>query len=112
MRECTVGTILEDGTRVKGFGNGGYEYFWDEEAFNKEEGVCYIDEKDNEYTFKDFLDLTRGDYVLATYYFGVVSGTSPELLLEEDLNEGEVEECPNCKRFYSPSSEEECPYCK
>lgn len=112
MRYYMIGKILEDGTRVKGVGNGGCEYFLDSKAFYNKEGICYIDESNYEYEYEDFLSLTKGNQELAESYFEAVSGTSPEFLLNEDLNEGEVCNCPKCNKLYYSYEAENCPYCK
>lgn len=111
MKHYVIGEILENGTRVKGLGEGGYEYFLDTKAFYEQDGVCYIDESDCEYTYDDFIALTKGDKALAEKYFLEVSGTSPEFLLEEDLNEGEICKCPICKKLHSGDSIEVCLNC-
>ena len=59
MEHYIIGKILEDGTRVKGIGDGGYEYFLDTKAFYEKNGVCYIDKHDCEYEYEDFISLTR-----------------------------------------------------
>ena len=111
MKEYMIGTILEDGTKVKGIGNGGFEYFLDPNAFSKKEGVCYIDEHDCEYEYEDFITLTKGNHELAEHYLDIVSGTSPELLLGEDLNNDEVHNCSKCDKLYFSYEVDNCPYC-
>lgn len=111
MKHYVIGEILENGTRVKGLGEGGYEYFLDTKAFYERDGICYKDESNCEYSYEDFISLTRGNDTLAEKYFLEVSGTSPELLLEQDLNEGEICECPACNKLYSGNSIDICLYC-
>ena len=108
MKHYIIGKILEDGTRVKGIGDGGYEYFLDTKAFYEKNGVCYIDKHDCEYEYEDFASLTRGNHSLAESYFLAVSGTSPELLLEEDLDAGEVNECSKCGQLYYGCDADDC----
>lgn len=111
MEHYLIGKILEDGTKVKGVGDGGYEYFLDTKAFYEKNGVCYIDKNNCEYEYEDFVSLTKGNHNLAENYFLAVCGTSPELLLEEDLNEGEVYECPKCEKLYFSCDTEICSCC-
>lgn len=106
-----VGQVLKDGTKVKGFGKEGFEYFLDASAFYNKKGICYIDQSDCEYEYSDFLDLTNGNEELAKHYFEQLSGTSPELLLDEDLREDEVHLCSKCDEYYFSYEVDECPYC-
>lgn len=106
-----IGEILEDGTILKGQSEQGL-IFKDRNAFVKQEGICYVPElSDTKYTYKDFLDMAKGNADIAKELFNAVDWQSPETKLEEWMDEDEVHECSNCNKMFLSYEIDECPFC-
>lgn len=106
-----IGEILEDGTIEKGSSNQGLVY-WNTWAFKSQNGVCYVPElSDTEYTYDDFLRISKGNTDIAEMLFKTVDWQSPETLYDEWINEDEVNECNNCGKSYLSYDVDICPYC-
>jgi len=66
------------------------------EAFNDKKDVCYIPElNDIRYTYSDFLDISKGNINLAKIIFEMVDWQSPEILFNELVDSGEIDEDGN-----------------
>ena len=80
---------------------------------NKDE-VCYIPElTDQTYTATEILNLCAGDAVFAKDLFEHLDWQHAESLLEDWCVNGEIVECPNCRKLIDQSENEfeVCPYC-
>jgi hypothetical protein len=113
-KELIIGEILEDGTIEKDVYDGADIYKSYPDFYNKTDKVCYVPEQDDdEYTYSDFLEMMNGNEELATHLFNVVSWQHPETLREEWLDEGYIEECSNCGKYFEVNEgvTPECPFC-
>ena len=83
------------------FGQG--TIFKDEEAFcNHYDKPCYVPElSDTAYTKQDFINVCGGREDFAEICFDIVDWQHPETWVEEQFVNGEWDECPKCKYFYS-----------
>ena len=61
--------------------------FKDDKAFENKKGICYIPElSDTKYSYKDFMNIAKGDEDLAYTLFFMVDWQEPETLLEDFNN--------------------------
>ena len=65
----------------------------------------------NGYTYEDFINMAGGSEEVAAMLFDMVDWQSPETLLDEDLREGEIAYCENCKKMFLSYDVDNCPYC-
>lgn len=71
------------------------------DAYNKGGLICYITEDSSEcYCREDFLELSDGSEEAARALFDSVNWQSPATALDEDIRNGEIDECPKCGRLY------------
>lgn len=122
--KATVGYIeIVKGKKVYHSGEcNNSNYYKDDKSFSSKKGVCYIPESDfNEdgladsgYTFKDFLDLAKGDKELAEYLYESIEWQLPEVYLDQCIDIDEVYFCPECKKYSMIRGKipEKCPKCK
>ncbi len=67
--------------------------FKDAQAFENKKGICYIPElTDEKYTYKDFMEIAKGNKNLAHTLFCMVDWQHPETLLDEFENNGHLDE--------------------
>lgn len=74
-------------------------YYKNKDAFENQEGVCYVpenpDEDERGYTYDDFLNIARGNEKLAEVIFDLCDWQHPETVFEDMKVEGEVDEDGN-----------------
>ncbi|MCD7902870.1 MAG: hypothetical protein LUF91_03750 [Oscillospiraceae bacterium] len=99
---------LERGPLWQGFG------FKDADAFeNKPDAPCYVPELfDTVYTRNDLLEMCDGQECIAQKIFYQLDWQSPESLLNEELQEGELSVCKNCGRMFESYWSDQCPHCE
>lgn len=90
------------------------------------EEVCYIPEFSFEmegdelyfltFTYKDILEACFDQEDIAEVVFDNLTWEYPSSLVEQDVLNGTLEQCPNCDTWYYtewfyPNASEECPHC-
>jgi hypothetical protein len=71
--------------------------FKDYQAFENKKGICYIPElSDEKYTYKDFMQIAKGNKNLAHTLFCIVDWQHPETLLDEIEIEGDLDDYKKC----------------
>lgn len=65
----------------------------DSKAFDNKIGICYIPEsEDSAYTYAEFLEIAKGNILLAAMIFQICTWQHPETVFEEGIIEGEWSE--------------------
>lgn len=86
--------------------------FKDPIAYRNKKAICYIPElSDDAYTYEDFLALADGSTEVADYLFETVDWQSPSTLFNENVNEGEIDNCPVCNKLYMSYNKPLCDAC-
>jgi hypothetical protein len=69
-------------------------FYKDTKSFKEKSNVvCYIPEtSDDHYSYTDFLRIARGNHNLATVLFEIVDWQSPEILFNDMVDSGEIDE--------------------
>ena len=113
-QEYVIGEILEDGEIEKGYSEQGMIYKNSKAFYEKLDEICYVPEFNNTdegYKYEDFVRIALNNQSIAEELFDSVDWQSPEVLLEEWLNEGEVHICKGCDKIYTSYEVECCPNC-
>lgn len=61
--------------------------YWNEDAFHRQAGICYIAENESVYTYTDFLTLTNGETSVAERLFELCDGQNPATILYDELRD-------------------------
>ena len=73
---------------------------------------CYVPElSETVYTREGFLNLCKGQEDIAELVFEAVDWQSPEVYLDEQYQEGELDICKFCGNIFMSYGVERCPYC-
>jgi hypothetical protein len=107
-----IGQII-DGVIITEYSNeADGNVFRSQDAFNKKEGICYVNMFGSEFTYADFLEATGGNEEIASWCFEMMICTwnLPESYIEDGLDEGYFVEC-SCGYVYDHHEVDKCPKC-
>ena len=90
----TIGFYDEKTNSYRKENGGEGEIYMNFTAFeNKSDKVCYIPElNDTKYTYNDFVRISKGNINLAKILFEMVEWQSPEVIFNELVDNGEIDE--------------------
>lgn len=112
MEHYIIGEILENGEIERGETEQGFVYKNSKAFYEKLDEVCYIPEKDDYYyTYKHFLEMSKGSFEVAQRIFDTVDWQFPESYLEDCIAIDEVSECSGCGKMFLSYEVYNCPYC-
>lgn len=111
------GHVDENGEIVREYteeGDTGYVYR-SEEAFNKKEGICYININGDKYSYADFLEAAHGneDIARGSFEMQICTWNTPQEYIWDGLEE-DIDffvECYGCGYIYDHNEEVICPKC-
>lgn len=107
-----IGQII-DGLIITEYSNEADGFvFRSQEAFNKKEGICYVNMFGNEFTYSEFLEASAGNEEIAASCFEMMICTwnFPDSYIEDGLDEGYFVEC-SCGYLYDHKEVDKCPKC-
>ncbi|KZL88925.1 hypothetical protein [Clostridium magnum] len=113
--DLNMGYIDEKGEIVREYSaEAEGEVYRSVEAFEKKEGICYINVFDVEFTYKDFLEEDCGNEEIARWCFEMMICTwnFPDSYFEDGVQEGYFTQCDKCCYIYDHNEIKECPKCK
>lgn len=110
--ECVVdreGVILV--LRRECFGQGWIFKDWGA-FYHEPQKPCYVPElSEKVYTRADFLSLCKGQEDIAEMVFEGVDWQCPEVYLDEQYRDGELDTCGFCGNIFKSHEADRCPYC-